>query len=233
MLDRYADDTHYKGGVLMNENLGCAATMLSFSAAVPDPDLVPDWKQRWLHRLEHMPLLAKTWMEHQTRDDYWVRGSVCEDYGAITAATFVVGGWGDAYKNAVPRLLEHLTCPKQALVGPWIHTYPHFAVPDPAVGFLQEALAWWDRWLREDSTAPAPMYAHRPGRWVTTQGWPSDDVVLRRFGLGAGGCLVGGDSTQRESVSVRTPLTAGTGQGEFCAIWVGPDLPTDQRSDDA
>lgn len=42
--DRFADDIHYKGGVLMNENLGWAATMLNFSAAVPDPSLVPDWK---------------------------------------------------------------------------------------------------------------------------------------------------------------------------------------------
>ncbi len=247
--DRYADDIHYKGGVLMNENLGWAATMLSFSAAVPDPALVPDWKQRWLHRLEEMPLLAKTWMEHQVRDGYWEHGSVCEDYEAITAAVFAVGGWGDAYKNAVPRLMERLRCPRQALVGPWIHKYPHFAVPHPAVGFLQEALNWWDRWLKEavaeqddppvgrfyiqDSVPPAPMHKHRPGRWVRTQGWPDVGVQSQFFGLADGGRLISGSAELTEQVPVRTPLTAGTGQGEYCAIWTGPDLSTDQRADDA
>ncbi|MGX9080779.1 CocE/NonD family hydrolase, partial [Klebsiella pneumoniae] len=31
--DRYADDIHYKGGNLLLENFGWAATMLNFSAA--------------------------------------------------------------------------------------------------------------------------------------------------------------------------------------------------------
>ena len=254
--DRYADDVHYKGGVLMNENLGWAATMLSFSAAVPDPALVPDWKSRWLERLEQMPLLAKNWMQHQVRDDYWRHGSICEDYGSITAAVFAVGGWADSYKNTVPRLLEHLSCPRQAIVGPWIHKYPHFAVPEPTIGFLQEALRWWDRWLTDrphegrethgahtdvpvgrfyiqESVPPAPMHAHRPGRWVRTSGWPDPAVTSRVLALADGGHLSGDPTPLTAEVPVRTPLTAGTGQGEYCAIWTGPDLPTDQRGDDA
>ena len=35
--DRYADDIHYKGGWLLNENLGWAATMLAYSSRPPDP----------------------------------------------------------------------------------------------------------------------------------------------------------------------------------------------------
>ncbi|MDO5739771.1 MAG: CocE/NonD family hydrolase [Ornithinimicrobium sp.] len=254
--DRYADDVHYKGGVLMNENLGWAATMLSFSAAVPDPALVPEWKDRWLERLDQMPLLAKNWMQHQLRDDYWRHGSVCEDYGAITIPVFAVGGWGDAYKNTVPRLLEHLSSPCQVMIGPWIHKYPHFAVPQPTVGFLQEALRWWDRWLHDrsptadpaqnlpdavpsgrfyvqDSVPPAPMHAFRPGRWVRTAGWPDPCVTSRVLSLTDGGSLSADLEDLSTEVAVRTPLTAGTGQGEYCAIWTGPDLPTDQRADDA
>lgn len=252
--DRFADDVHYKGGVLMNENLGWAATMLSFSAAVPDPALVPDAKQRWLQRLEQMPLLAKNWMEHQTRDAYWQHGSISEDYSSITAAVFAVGGWGDAYKNTIPRLMEALSCPRQALVGPWIHKYPHFAVPGPAVGFLQEALIWWDRWLVDnpagvgavtdrgeapgryyiqDSVPPAPMHTHRPGRWVQATSWPSPEVTMSVFALGNKARLLAGRSPLTELVPVATPLTAGIGQGEYCAIWTGPDLPTDQRGDEA
>ena len=96
--DRYADDIHYKGGNLLMENQGWAATMLNFSAAVPDPLLVPDWQAQWQQRLDAMPMLAETWLQHQTRDDYWRQGSVCEDYAAIKAAVYCIGGWGDAFK---------------------------------------------------------------------------------------------------------------------------------------
>ncbi|MFS9605101.1 CocE/NonD family hydrolase C-terminal non-catalytic domain-containing protein, partial [Klebsiella pneumoniae] len=33
--------------------------------------------------------------------------------------------------------------------------------------------------------------------------------------------------------SICSPLTTGLHQGEYCAIWFGPDGPTDQRRDDA
>ena len=41
-VDRYADDIHYKGGCLLNENLGWGATMWSYSSRAPDPALVGD-----------------------------------------------------------------------------------------------------------------------------------------------------------------------------------------------
>ena len=58
------------------------------------------------------------------------------------------GEWTDGYTNAIPRLLEHLTVPCKGLIGPWAHAYPHFALPGPQIGFLQEALRWWDHWLK-------------------------------------------------------------------------------------
>ena len=56
--DRYADDIHYKGGCILNENLGWAATMLSYSSRPPDPAIVgSSWRETWLARLEANPLL--------------------------------------------------------------------------------------------------------------------------------------------------------------------------------
>ena len=50
--DRYADDIHYKGGCLLNENLGWAATMFAYSSRPPDPVLVGErWRAMWLERL--------------------------------------------------------------------------------------------------------------------------------------------------------------------------------------
>jgi hypothetical protein len=247
--DRYADDIHYKGGNLLMENFGWAATMLNFSAAVPDPLLLGEsWRGMWQERLDAMPLLAETWLQHQTRDDYWRHGSVCEDYSAIKAAVYAVGGWGDAYKNAVPRLMEKLHCPKKAMIGPWIHKYPHFAVPNPAIGFLQEAKRWWDHWLKgidngvmddatgtfylQDVLPPKGSYAERPGIWVQTTGWPDPQIQWTDFSLDDRG-LSQGQQALRASRSICSPLTTGLHQGEYCAIWFGPDGPTDQRRDDA
>ena len=133
-VDRYADDIHYKGGCLLNENLGWGATMWAYSSRPPDPAMRADWREVWLARLEAEPFLPSTWLRHQTRDTYWQHGSVCEDYSAIKAAVLAVGGWGDAYKNAVPTLVENLKAPVKGLVGPWVHKYPHFAVPEPRIG---------------------------------------------------------------------------------------------------
>ena len=56
---------------------------------------------------------------------------------------YAVGGSTDGYKNAIPRLLKGLKVPRKGLIGPWAHGYPHFALPGPQIGFLQEILRWW------------------------------------------------------------------------------------------
>jgi putative CocE/NonD family hydrolase len=246
--DRYADDIHYKGGLLLNENQGWGATMLAYSSRPPDPALVGDkWREIWLDRLENEPFLPAVWLKHQTRDAYWKRGSVCEDFSAIKAATLAIGGWGDAYKNAVARLVQGIEAPAKGIIGPWIHKYPHFAVPKPAIGFLQEALRWWDRWLKGvetgvendpamrlylmDSAPPRDWYEERPGRWIAEQSWPSPSIAARRLHLGAGGVL-SEKAGALPAIRVSSPQDCGIAGGEYCAIWLGPELPGDQRIDD-
>ena len=52
-VDRYADDIHYKGGCLLNENFGWGSTMWSYSSRAPDPALVGDaWREMWLDWLK-------------------------------------------------------------------------------------------------------------------------------------------------------------------------------------
>ncbi|WP_300068234.1 CocE/NonD family hydrolase [uncultured Ruegeria sp.] len=243
--DRYADDIHYKGGCLLNENLGWGATMWSYSSRAPDPKLRPNWRELWLERLESEPFLPSVWLRHQTRDDYWRHGSVCEDFGAIRAATLAVGGWGDAYKNTVPLLIEQLNTPVKGIVGPWVHKYPHFAVPEPRIGFLQEALRWWDHWLKDvdtgvendpdyrayvmDGVRPERWYAERAGHWVAepdgaTSQLPTVTLPISDAGFGQAGHL---------NVRIRSPQHCGMDGGEYCAIWLGPDMPGDQRADDS
>lgn len=244
-VDRYADDIHYKGGCLLNENMGWGATMWAYSSRAPDPALRADWRAEWMKRLEAEPFLPAVWLRHQRRDAYWRHGSVCEDYGSIKAAVLAVGGWGDSYKNAVPQLVENIQAPVKGIVGPWIHKYPHFAVPGPRMGFLQEALRWWGRWLTDaatgveddpayrvylmDGVRPASWYEHRAGRWVAEPAWPAPGVSQAELPFGKG--TLG--QAEAFAIPVASPQHCGAAGGEYCAIWLGPEMPGDQRGDDA
>ena len=246
--DRYSDDIHYKGGCLLGENLGWSATMFGYSSRPPDPALVGDrWRAMWLQRLETEPLLAIPWLEHPHRDAYWKHGSVCEDIGAIDAAVLAVGGWNDAYTNAVPRLVASVQSPVKGIIGPWAHKYPHFAVPEPRIGFLQEALRWWDQWLKGIDTGvaqdpahrtyimdvgrPGASVAHIPGRWVRDSVWPADKHEIQRLHLNADGLSQTKGRADKQVVS--SPQHTGADSGEYCIIWLGPEFPGDQRHDDS
>jgi putative CocE/NonD family hydrolase len=202
--DRYRDDVHYMGGALLTAGLDWASFFFTAMCHPPDPALVgASWRSTWLQRIENVPLFLETWMRHQRRDAYWRRGSVCEDYSAIQCPVYAVGGWTDGYKNAIPRLLERLRVPRKGLIGPWAHAYPHFALPGPQIGFLQEILRWWDYWLKgidtgvmdepllrawmTESVKPASRHEALPGRWIAETSWPPNGLSpCRLFLTGSG-----------------------------------------------
>ncbi len=245
--DRYSDDIHFKGGCVVNENLGWGGTMLAYSSRPPDPALVGErWRAMWLERLEAEPFLAAEWLRHPRRDGYWKHGSVNEDFAAIEAAVLAIGGWNDAYSNAVPRLLAGLRSPVKAIIGPWAHAYPHFAIPGPQIGFLQEALRWWDFWLKGeptgvlrdppvryymlDSIKPDSLPKEWPGRWRADSFWPGQGIERHALHLTGEGLRTA--PGRPRSFAVSSPQTTGLDGGEFCIIWLGPEFPGDQARDD-
>jgi uncharacterized protein len=249
--DRYADDMHYMGGIHMTGNLEWGSSFFSIMGRAPDPLIVGKrWRSMWLERLEAMTPVYATWLRHQTRDDYWRHGSVGEDIADITCPVFAVGGWADGYTNTVFRLLRDLKTPKLGLVGPWGHKYPHNGVPGPAIGFLTETLRWWDYWLKgvetgimgepmlrayvQDSVPPASHYDLRPGRWVAEAVWPPAGAQSRRLYLNKD--ALSADAGKPAVLSICSPQTTGIAGGEWCPYGLGglgPELPTDQRADDA
>jgi putative CocE/NonD family hydrolase len=246
--DRYADDVHYMGGcVLAAEMLPWASTMLALNARPPDPAVVGDgWRDAWLERMERTPPFVEEWVAHQRRDGFWRHGSVCERYDAIRCPVFAVGGWADAYSNAVLRLLTGLDVPRRGLIGPWGHLYPHQGLPGPAVGFLQEAVRWWDQWLKGLDTGvmdepmlrawmqgwvpPRAGYANRPGRWLGEPTWPPADERAATLHLADGG-LHDAARAGRPAALVGEQAT-GLDGGMWCSWGVDGDLPVDQRGDD-
>jgi uncharacterized protein len=245
--DRYTDDVHYMGGAKLNAGFGWAAFFFGAMCHPPDPTLVGErWQAMWLERLENVPLFLELWLKHQRRDAYWRHGSVCEDFGAIQCPVYAVGGWTDGYTNAIPRLLERLTAPRKGLIGPWAHAYPHFAVPGPQVGFLQEMLRWWDHWLKgvdtgvmdepmlrawmTHSVKPATHHETLPGRWVAEPSWPSSGITPRRLFLTDDG--LGTQSAPLAPRAVCSPQTVGKHAGEWCPFGRGADQADDQQEDD-
>jgi predicted acyl esterase len=245
--DRYTDDVHYMGGAKLTSGFGWAAFFFGAMCHPPDPTLVGErWRAMWLERLGNVPLFLELWLKHQRRDAYWRHGSVCEDYSAIQCPVYAVGGWTDGYTNAIPRLLERLTVPRKGLIGPWAHAYPHFALPGPQVGFLQEMLRWWDHWLKgvdtgmmdepmlrawmTESVQPATHHETLPGRWVAEASWPSPGITPRRLFL-----IDDGLSTQSAPLTPRavcSPQTVGKHAGEWCPFGRGADQADDQQEDD-
>ncbi|WP_216216716.1 CocE/NonD family hydrolase [Amycolatopsis aidingensis] len=251
--DRYADDVHYMGGCLLGDNLSWASTMFAYNSCPPDPAVVGSrWREMWYDRLRESGLWLQDWLEHQRRDAFWRHGSVCEDYAAIRCPVLAVSGWADGYSNSVFRLLERLDVPRKGLIGPWSHKYPHLGEPGPAIGFLQELLRWWDRWLNgidngvldepmlrtwmQDSVPPSTAYEERPGRWVGEPRWPSPHVRTVSYGLAEYRILdpssaADAEREQRE-LSVESPLSVGQFAGKWCSYNAPPDLPYDQREED-
>jgi uncharacterized protein len=246
--DRYNGDCHFMGGCLLEGNMSWGHSLFAGLARPPDPDVVgQSWRQQWLERLESITPPIATWLAHQRRDGYWQAGSVCQDYGRIKAAVYAISGWQDSYSRSVLPLIENLRVPRKALIGPWAHDWPHTARPGPAIGFMQEALRWWDQWLKgidtgimdepmvrvwmSDWVKPRKLVEDWPGRWVGERHWPPRTRAASTLALTAGG-LIRKQAATDETFTVRSPQTTGLRSGYQCSYGSGPDLSDDQRLDD-
>jgi len=224
--DRYADDMHYMGGALLTDTLDWGASFFAWIARPPDPAIVGErWREMWRERLDGLNFMVEDWLRHQRRDAFWKHGSVNEDYSDIEVPVFAVGGWLDGYSNAIPRLLSGLSVPRLGLVGAWAHSYPHLGVPGPAIGFLQEAVRWWDHWLKgrdtgimaepmlrawmEEAIPARAFYEQCPGRWVAEAEWPSPRIERRTWSLGERTLAAEGSRGRAASGAVSPAATGG------------------------
>ena len=239
--DRYADDVHYRGGaVLALEMLSWGASMLSFNAIAPDPEVAGEgWRDAWLERIDSVEPYEHEWLRHQRRDDYWKQGSVCEDFDAIRCPVYAIGGFADGYSEAVFRILAGMARQGEGPARPVVALVPGQVEPGPAIGFLQECLRWWDRWLKGEDTGiagepalrvwmqepvtPAARQIERPGRWVAEEGWPSPNIEERRLSLGDGALAA---SRPTRPVGGSTLLGSPTCSAASTAASGAPTAPT-------
>jgi hypothetical protein len=253
--DRFADDAHFKGGAVIHDMFAWGTVFLAFQGQAPDPAIVgrDGWRERWRERLEAVEFNLGRWLAHQRKDAFWKHASVSGDYRRIRCPVYAIGGWVDGYKNPVVRTLAGLDVPRKGLIGPWTHIYPHTGVPGPAIGYLQEALRWWDHWLKGRDTGimeepmlrvwmqdepVRPGITEVPGRWVAESAWPSPRIREREFFLTGADRLDAQPAPER--VVMLAPLqTVGVAGGNWCPSGAGAaedlhiEVALDQRVDDA
>ena len=239
--DRYTDDVHYRGGVKKAlDVVDYEAYMVAMNALPPVPAMFGEgWRDEWAERVERTEPWIINWLRHPLDGDYWRHGSLRPDYGRIVAATLLIGGWADGYRNNSLRTMAALTCPKKLLMGPWSHMSTATSRPGPRIDSVPIMARWWDRWLRDerngvDTEARITWFARRSSRlspvlddvegaWRTEQAWPlpPERAATWRRGLGHG----------TETLTVQADV--GAAAGIDCAGHLPYGQPTDQRSDDA
>jgi predicted acyl esterase len=243
---RYTDDVHFGGGVRRClDFLDYPLMMTAMNALPPVPSLFGDgWREEWLRRIDANDPWELRWFEEQDEGPYWRHGSVWyEGYERIRAATLIIAGHADGYRNMALRGLERLTNAPAAkvLFGPWSHMSPRSSLPGPRIDHVPEMIRWWRRWLadedngadrepqvrifvREPTTPHARLDAFR-GAWRAESAWPPATASSMTLDLGDAAAPNGDVLAVRGDVGVSG------------SIWCAADLPFgtpwDQREDES
>jgi putative CocE/NonD family hydrolase len=248
--DRYG--LRHLGGCLLTYTLTSIPAQIMYATRPPDPDLVGSgWRSIWRDRLERVSVLGEEWLRHPARDAYWRRDSVLDSYDRVACPVYAVSGWADpGFAGTVLRLLQRAKVPRKGLIGPWAHRYPHLGLPGPAIGYLQEALRWFDHWLKgsdtgimdepmltawmPDGIGPGAMPTVQVGRWITEDCWPPRRADELRLTLTPMGLAEGPAPEERQKLHTSADLGEAAGEWmPYLATGPAPELPGDQAPDDA
>ena len=151
------------------------------------------------------------------------------------------------FRDTPFRLAEHLKVPLKVLVGPWAHLYPHEAVPKPTIDFVNEAIRWWDYWLKGKENGimdgprlvfyemehmlPKSYHEFRKGRWIAENQWPASTVSFHSLYLNLNSLCEKPDKS-REVMEVNSPQIYGMSAGDITSFGIAGDTPLDCRYDE-
>ena len=237
--DMFHDDVHYIDGLLHLDEYSVMIDQLNMLPPSPEYPLDEEVLAR---RFDSEPWLM-TWLGQQQDGPYWLRNSLRTDYSRLKVPAFLITGWWDGYRDSVFRMARSAHAPVRALIGPWNHTWPHHAVPGPAVEWRSHAVRWWEHWLKGIDTGlldepmadvyvqtwrpPDPDLTELPGCWRSETALPPERTRGQVLYCGAGRML-SAEPGADESVQLKYVPSAGIEAGH----WWG-ELTVDQRGADA
>jgi putative CocE/NonD family hydrolase len=236
--DLYHDDIHYIDGVFHVDEW---AFWFDHSKAIPQSPHYPLDEAYFRDRFESTPGLL-TYLQHQRDGDFWRKNSLRWQYDKIQIPCYLIGGLLDGYRDSIPRMLENMTIPVKAELGPYNHSWPDDGVPGPNYEWRHEAVRWWDRWLKDrdsgvledprlvlflrDAHPPDIGLEETPGHWISTD-WPIPGTQWKKLYPSANRLLLETPAKPGEESLFFVP-----GFGVNTGLWWGE--PTeDMRPDDA
>ena len=182
--DLYQDDVHFMDGMIHVDSWEMSQDLANAMPGAPDYRIDEKY---FAERFDQPPWML-TYKRQQRDGPFWDRTALKTRYDAIQIPTFVIGGWYDGYRDAIPRMLEHMKAPVKAIVGAWNHTFPDEPYPKPGFEWRHEAVRWFDQWLKGRNTGimeeprlsvyvrnwhpPGPYLEEAPGQWRYEEGWP-------------------------------------------------------------
>ena len=178
----FHDDVHYVDGMAHVDEFELNMDMAQGWVGAPDYSL--DEKVLGA-RFDSSPW-SLLYLKHQHDGLFW-RDRV-RPLKEITIPSFLIGGLQDGYRDNVPDMLMQSKAPIKAIVGPWNHSFPNDADFGPRVEWRDQAVRWFDYWLKGRDTGvredprlviymqhwhpPDLNLENVPGEWRREDVWP-------------------------------------------------------------
>jgi predicted acyl esterase len=182
----FHDDVHYVDGIAHIDEFELNMDMAEGWVGAPDYSL----DEKTLGPRFDSPPWSLLYLKYQHDGPFW-RDRV-RPLSEITIPSFLIGGLQDGYRDNIPEMLMQAKGPVKAIVGPWNHTFPNDADFGPRVEWRDQAVRWFDRWLKGRDTgvqndprlviymqhwhAPDPNLQNVPGEWRREDTWPPPET---------------------------------------------------------
>jgi predicted acyl esterase len=182
----FHDDVHYVDGIAHIDEFELNMDMAEGWTGAPDYTL----DERVLGPRFDTPPWSLLYLRHQRDGPFW-RERV-RPLKEIKVPSFVIGGLLDGYRDNVIDMLTQSSGPVRAILGPWNHTFPNDAAPGPQIEWRNQAVRWFDHWLKgRDNDVerdprlvvymrhwhpPDPSLENVPGEWREEDSWPPKHV---------------------------------------------------------
>jgi predicted acyl esterase len=183
----FHDDVHYVDGMAHVDEFELNMDMAQGWLGAPDYSL----DEKVLGPRFETPPWSLLYLRHQHDGPFW-RDRV-RPLNEITIPTFLIGGMQDGYRDNVLDMLMKSKASIRAIVGPWNHSFPNDADFGPRVEWRDQAVRWFDYWLKGRDTGvqndprlviymqhwhpPDPTLQSVPGEWRREDVWPPKDAT--------------------------------------------------------
>jgi putative CocE/NonD family hydrolase len=177
----FKEDVHYIDGVFHVDEFELTMDLDQGRPGAPDFNLS---EAVIGPRMDSEPW-SLNYMKQQRDGEFW--HSPLRPLETLEVPAFLIGGLQDGYRDSILRMLDVVKAPLKAWIGPWNHGFPNGSDYGPAVEWRDQAVRWFDYWLKGRDTGvlkdprvviyqqhwhpPESQAQDIPGEW-RAEAWP-------------------------------------------------------------